>query len=154
MLCWAVLSPSVVSSSLWPHALWPTRLLWPWGCSRWEYWSGLPCPPPGDRPNPEIEPRSPALQADSLPSEPPGKPKNTGVGGLFLLHEIFRTQELSQHLLNCRLIPYQLRYQESPDCGHMAQQRHLSSVKWNALYFKNKFKKKLDLYERIMERMG
>ena len=41
--------------------------------SRPEYWSGLPCPPPGDLPNPRIKPRSPALQADSLPSEPPGK---------------------------------------------------------------------------------
>ena len=38
------------------------------------YCSELPCPPPEDRPNPGIEPRSPALQADSLPSEPPGKP--------------------------------------------------------------------------------
>ena len=38
-------------------------------------WSGLPCPPPGDLPNPGIEPRYPALQVDSLPSEPPGKPK-------------------------------------------------------------------------------
>ena len=44
------------------------------GFSRQEYWSGLPCPPPGDLPDPEIEPRSPALQADSLPYEPPGKP--------------------------------------------------------------------------------
>ena len=42
--------------------------------SRQEYWSGLPYPPPGDPPNPGIEPRSPALQADSLPSKPPGKP--------------------------------------------------------------------------------
>ena len=42
--------------------------------SRQEYWSGLPCPPPGDLPNPGIEPRFPTLQADSLPSEPPGKP--------------------------------------------------------------------------------
>ena len=42
--------------------------------SRPEYWSGLACPPPGDRPDPRIESRSPALQADSLPSEPPGKP--------------------------------------------------------------------------------
>ena len=41
-------------------------------CSQ-ECWSGLPCPSPGDLPNPMIEPRSPALQADSLPSEPPGK---------------------------------------------------------------------------------
>ena len=44
------------------------------GFSRQEYWSGLPCPPPGDLPNLGIEPRSPALQADSLPSEPVGKP--------------------------------------------------------------------------------
>ena len=41
--------------------------------SRQEYWSGLPFPSAGDLPNPGIEPRSPALQADSLPSEPPGK---------------------------------------------------------------------------------
>ena len=40
--------------------------------SRPEYWSGLPFASPGDLPNPGIEPRSPALQADSLPSEPPG----------------------------------------------------------------------------------
>ena len=39
-----------------------------------EYWNGVPDLPPGDLPNPGIEPRSPALQADSLPSEPPGKP--------------------------------------------------------------------------------
>ena len=42
--------------------------------SRQEYWSGLPFPSPGDLPHPGIEPRSPALQVDSLPSEPPGKP--------------------------------------------------------------------------------
>ena len=42
--------------------------------SRQEYWSGLPFSSPGDLPNPEIEPVSPALQADSLLSEPPGKP--------------------------------------------------------------------------------
>ena len=41
--------------------------------SRQEYWSGLPFPSPGDRLNSGIEPRSPALQADSLPSEPPEK---------------------------------------------------------------------------------
>ena len=43
--------------------------------SRHEYWSGLPFPSPGDLPNPGTEPRSPALQADTLPSEPPGKLK-------------------------------------------------------------------------------
>ena len=47
----------------------------PSGSSRQEYWSGLPSPPPGDLPNPGIEPRSPTLQVDSLPSEPPVKPK-------------------------------------------------------------------------------
>jgi len=39
-----------------------------------EYWSGYPFPSPGDLPNPEIEPRSPVLQADSLTAEPQGKP--------------------------------------------------------------------------------
>ena len=42
------------------------------GFSRQEYWSGLPFPPSGDLPDPGIEPGSPAVQADSLPSEPPG----------------------------------------------------------------------------------
>ena len=53
--------------------------------SRPEYWSGQPLPSPGDLPNPRIELKSLVLQADSLPSEPPGKPKNTGVGDLSLL---------------------------------------------------------------------
>ena len=44
------------------------------GFSRQEYWSGLPCPSSGDFPDPGIKPRSPALQADALTSEPPGKP--------------------------------------------------------------------------------
>ena len=42
--------------------------------SRQEYWSGLPFLPPGDIPYPGIEPGSPAVQSDTLPSEPPGKP--------------------------------------------------------------------------------
>ena len=46
-----------------------------------------------DLPNPGIKPRSPTLQADSLPAEPQGKPKNTGVGSLSLLQGIFLTQE-------------------------------------------------------------
>ena len=44
------------------------------GFSRQECWSGLPFPSPGDLPDPGIEPGSPTLQADALPSEPPGKP--------------------------------------------------------------------------------
>ena len=47
------------------------------GFSRQEYWSGLPFTSPGDLPSPGIEPGSPALQADSLSSEPPGKPLDT-----------------------------------------------------------------------------
>ena len=48
------------------------------GFSRQEYWSGLPFPSPGDLPDPGIEPRSPALQADALTSEPPGMPTHNG----------------------------------------------------------------------------
>ena len=47
------------------------------GFSREEYWSGLPFPSPGDLPSPGIEPRSPALEADTLTSEPPGKPNTS-----------------------------------------------------------------------------
>ena len=75
LLC-AVLSHSAVSESFWPHGLLcPARLLCPWEFSRQEYWSGLPCALPGDLPNPEIEPKFPALQVNSLPAELPGKPK-------------------------------------------------------------------------------
>ena len=65
------------------HSVESDSLLSPWtvacqaplsmGFSRQEYWNGLPCPPPGDLPNPGIKPRSPTLQADSLLFEPPGK---------------------------------------------------------------------------------
>ena len=69
----------------------------------------------GNLPNPGIEEaRSPTLRADSLPAEPQGKPKNTGVGSLSLLWRIFLTQELNQGLLHCRWILYQLSYQGSP----------------------------------------
>ena len=50
---------------------------------RIQEWVAFPFP--GDLPNPRIEPRSPTLQADSLPAEPQGKPKNTDVGSLSLL---------------------------------------------------------------------
>ena len=63
----------VMSSSLWPQGLYPTRLLWSMGFFRPEYWTGLPFPSPSNPADPGIEPQSAALQADSLPSEPPGK---------------------------------------------------------------------------------
>ena len=78
--------------------------------SRPEYWSGEQFSSPGDLPNPGIEARPPTLQADSLPTEPSGKPKNTEAGSPSLLQGIFPTQELNQCLLHCRQILYQLRY--------------------------------------------
>ena len=54
------------------------------GFSRQEYWSGLPFPSPGDLPNPGTEPGSPALQADALPSEPPGE----GLWGYHQMHKL------------------------------------------------------------------
>ena len=75
-----------------------------------EYWSGSLSLLQG------IEPRSPTLQANSLPSEPPGKPKNSTVGSLSLLQGIFPTQESNEGLLHGRRILYQLSHQGSPFC--------------------------------------
>ena len=58
--------------------------------------------------------QAPSLQVDSLPAEPQGKPKNTGVGSLSLLQWIFPTQKWNWGLLHCRQIVYQLSYQGSP----------------------------------------
>ena len=70
-------------------------------------------PSPADLPDPGIELGSPALQVDFLPAEPQGKPKNTSVGSLTLLQQIFLTQELNRGLLLCRWILYQLSYREA-----------------------------------------
>ena len=59
------------------------------GFSRQEYWTGWPFPPPGHRPDPGIKPGSPALQADSLPSELPGK----------TIIALATFQKLSRHML-------------------------------------------------------
>ena len=83
--------------------------------SRPEYWSEQPFLSPGDLPNPGIKPRSPAMQSDSLPDEPQGKPKNTGVGSLSLLQGIFLTQESNWGLLHCGQILHQLSYRGSPE---------------------------------------
>ena len=64
------------------------------GLSRQEYWSGLPFPSPGDLPNPGIELRSPALQADSLLSEPPEKPKGRTSRGLKHAHRLYAQEIL------------------------------------------------------------
>ena len=75
-LCLRTLSPSVVSDSLRPHGLYPTRLLSK-GFSRQEQWSGLSCPPPGDLPDPGIKPASlmsPALAGRFFTTSATGKP--------------------------------------------------------------------------------
>ena len=68
----------------------------------------------GNLSNPGSEPRSPTLQVVSLPSEPSGTPKNTGVGSLSLLQGIVLTQESNSGLLHCRQILYQLSYPGNP----------------------------------------
>ena len=101
-------SCSVTSNSLQPYGQYC-----PWNSPGQN--SGVSIPSPGDLPNPGIKPRSPISQVDSLPAEPQGKPKNTGVGRLSLLQWIFLNQELNWGLLHCRWIFYQLRYQVFPD---------------------------------------
>ena len=102
-------SRSVVSNSLPPHALIQSMEF-----SRPEYWSGSPFLFPSHLLNPRMEPSFPILQAYSLPAEPQGKPKNTGVGNLSLLLWLFLTQKSNWGLLHCRWILYQLSYQGSP----------------------------------------
>ena len=79
--------------------------------SRQEFGSGLPFRSPGDLPNPGIEPRSPALQADSLPSEPPGKPQS---GLPFPCLRVFLTQGSNLHLLHWQADSLPLSHQGSP----------------------------------------
>ena len=98
-----------ISNSLRPHGLYS-----PWNSPGQKNTAVGSFPSPRDLPNPGIEPRSPSLQADSLPVEPQGKPKNTGVHSLSFLQWIFLTHELNQSLLHCRWILYQLSYQGSP----------------------------------------
>ena len=80
--------------------LWTAALQAPlsMGFSRQEYWSGLPFPPSEDLPDPGIEPRSLALQADSLPSEPPGKSAILYYHSMIALHiDASPCVRLSQH---------------------------------------------------------
>ena len=111
-VCLCVLSPFSrvqLFATLWTVILHAPQSM---GLLRQEYWSGLPCPPPGDLPYPGIEPGSPASQADSLPSEPPGKPRNTGESSLPLLQGIVPVQKLKWGLLHFRQILNQLSYQD------------------------------------------
>ena len=64
------------------------------GFSRQESWSGLPFPPPGDLPDPGIEPGSPAFQVDALTSEQPGKPKRRGQQKMRWLNGITNSMDM------------------------------------------------------------
>ena len=101
---------SVVSDSLRPHGLYS-----PWNSPGQNTGVGSLSLLQGIFPTQGSNPRSSVLQEDSLPAKPKGKLKNTGVGILSLLQKIFPTQELNRGLLQCRGIPYQLSYQESPN---------------------------------------
>ena len=109
----AVLSRAVMSNSLQP----PWTVCSPPGSSvhgdspRILDWVAVPSS--GGSSQPRDQTQVSALQADSLMTEPPGKPKNTGVGSLPLLQGICLTQESNQGLLHCRQILYQLNYQGS-----------------------------------------
>ena len=110
------------------------------GFSREEYWGGLPCPPPGDLPNPGIKPRSPALQADYLLSEQADFfiVWATREAQESLLQGNFLTQELNQSLLHCRQTLYQLSYEESLSLlGTSSQLEVLDncSFSWQMLLF-------------------
>ena len=83
---WVSESHSVMSNSLWPNGLYSS---WNSPCQA----RILECIAPSGLSNSGIEPRSHRLQADSLPAEPLGKPKNTGVGSLSLLQCIFPAQD-------------------------------------------------------------
>ena len=124
-----------------PHCRWILYQLSHKGNPRILEWVLFSFPPPGDLPDPGIEPGSPALQTDSSPSEPSGTLKSeseshsvvsdslrshgiyspwnspgqdTGVGSLSLLQGIFPTRGLNLGLPHCRRILYQLSYQGSP----------------------------------------
>ena len=100
---WVSESHSVMSDSLWPYGLYSPWILQTriWKCVIVPFFRG------------SSQPRNwtQVLQANSLPVEPPRKPKNTEVGSLSLLQQIFPTQELNWDLLHCRQILYQLSYQ-------------------------------------------
>ena len=95
MLCCALLCHSFVSDSLRPPWTIACQAPLSMGILQARILEWVAISSSRDLPNPRIEPRSPTLQADSLPSESPGKPDNTGVGRLFLLQGIFLTQGLS-----------------------------------------------------------
>ena len=103
-VCPTVLSCSVMSNSLQPHGLQPTRLLYPWGFSRQEYWSGLPCPPPGDLRNPGIGTGLPHCRWILYQLSYQGSPFNMYIIPQFesLLKKAIELEELAKLLSNIK----------------------------------------------------
>ena len=102
-------SRSIMSNSLQPHGLYVVREILQ---ARILEWVAFPFYRGSSQS--DIEPRAPIFWADSLPAEPQGNPKNTGVSSLSLLQGIFLTQGLNPGLPHCRWILYQLGHQGSP----------------------------------------
>ena len=115
-------SCSFMSNYLWPHGLHS-----PWN-SPGQNTGGGSFSLLWDLPNLGIRPRSPTLQADSLPAEPQAKPKNTGVGSLSLLQRIFLIQESNWGLRHCRWTLCQLSHEERTFLFHFLLKRLLSCV--------------------------
>ena len=105
-----------------------------------------------DLPDPGIKPTSPTLQGDSLPAKPLGKPKNTGVGSLSLLQQIFPTQELNRSLLHCSWILYQLNYEVIPVNG--GYQICLSLFESSRIHSNRKEHQGVVQYERLLQLEG
>ena len=97
---------------------------------------------------PRIKPRSPTLHVDSLPVELPGKPKNTGVGSLALLQQIFPTQESNWGLLHYRWILYQLELPGKPLIFRKIEQIYAVVKSWSSGRSKTKRQMSPFLFKR------
>ena len=101
--CFECFVASVVSNSVRPYGLYVAHQVpLSMGFSRQEYWSGLPCPAPGDPPHPRIKPAllmSPALAAGSLPLVPPGKPIWKSVFLATFKYIIYNVSNYSYHAI-------------------------------------------------------
>ena len=105
-----VLSGSVMSDSLQPYGLQPARPFCPWNFPGQNNGACCHFLLQGIFPTQRSNPGLPHCRQILLPTEPPWKPKKTGVGSLSLLQRIFLTQESNQGLLHCKRILYQLSY--------------------------------------------
>ena len=127
-----------MSDSLWPHGPQTARLLCPWGFSRQEYWSWLPCTP---HPHPKgILPTQGSNSGLCITGRfstiwAPREAQEYWVGALSLLQGNFLTQESNRALLHCRQILYQLNYPGSPYHRHICIKKKTHCV-CRVLYYR------------------